>query len=206
MKTNQLMSVAFDGGSVEVFHKTAMGDLTQLWNIGNRMRVAEGKRAANITLFLNSGKTQDFISVIESSGVTAINKTGRGKSAKTYACLELMIYAAEYLSTDFHVEVIRSFIRGKILEYRDESGDNFKAMNIAIDNHLPGREGKDNKGLRIQVAKTIKEKINPSLTSWNFASADELRYRASIEDKLTSLLDLGVVKDWEHMKELICKL
>ena len=206
MKTNQLMSIAFGGGDVEVFHKTAMGNLTQLWSAGNVMRVGDGKSMANLTAFLGSAKTIEFMEALKKQGVNPYEVTGRGNTKRTWACIELMIYAAEYLSVSFHVEVIQAFIKGKILEYRDESGDNFKAMNVAIDNFLPEREGKDNKGVRIQIAKQIKHKVNPELVSWNLACADDLRYRSQVEDKIASLLSIGVVNNYEHLKELINKL
>ena len=43
MKTNQLMSIAFSSGDVEAFHKTEMGNLTQLWNVGNAIRMSGGQ-------------------------------------------------------------------------------------------------------------------------------------------------------------------
>ena len=207
MKTNQLMKIAFSSGEIEVFHKTAMGNLTQLWSCGNRVRMDGGKSIANLSKFLTSNKTKDFISVVEKSiGENPVVISGRGNTRKTWANIHMMIYAAEYLSPELHFEVIDTFISGKILSYRDESGDNFKAMNIAIDNHLPERQGKDNKGLRIQVAKRIKEKVSMGLVSWNFATADELKHRSEIEDKITSLLYLDLIKNYEHLKDLIDKL
>jgi hypothetical protein len=117
-----------------------------------------------------------------------------------------MVYAAEYLSVAFHVEVIQEFVKGKICEFRDESGDLFKSMNVAIDKHLPDREGMNNKGVYIQVAKLIKEKVNPNLVSWNFASADELRARIQIEEKIQAFLSVGLINDYQHLKEVIKKL
>lgn len=206
MKTNQLMKIAFSGGDVEVFHKTAMGDLTQLWKVGNQMRVAEGKSIANMALWQKSAKTKEFMQIVNDNiGHEPINVTGRGKTSRTWASIHMMIYAAEYLSSKFHFEVVDSFVQGKILDYRDESGDNFKAMNIAIDNHLPGREGKDNKGLRIQIAKQIKAKVNPELVSWNFATAEDLKFRADIENEITMYLNRGFIKDYEHLKAVIAE-
>lgn len=198
------MSIAFSGGEVEVFHKTKMGDLTQLWKAGNQMRAKNGKSAANMALWQKSARTKAFIGTVEINiGHAPINVTGRGKSSRTWANIHMMIYAAEYLCTEFHFEVIDSFIQGKILEYRDESGDNFKAMNIAIDSYLPEREGKDNKGLRIQVAKQIKAKVNPTLVSWNFATADDLKFRADIENEITLYLKRGFIKNYDHLKQTI---
>jgi hypothetical protein len=206
MKTNQLMKVAFENGNVEVFHKTAMGDLTQLWKVGNATKIVNGGSPANLSKFMQSAKTLEFINVIkEKTGGEAVQVSGRGNTRKTWASIHMMIYAAEYLSTEFHFEVIDAFVKGKILEYRDESGDNFKAMNVAIDRYLPEREGKNNKGLRIQVAKQIKAKVNPELISWNFAEADDLRYRSDIEDKITSYLEMGFITNYTHLKDVIAK-
>ena len=207
MKTNQLMSVAFSEGVVNVFHNTAMGDLTQLWKVGTKMRVNNGMAVPQLNNFLQSQSTKDFIEVCErKTGKPCIEVTGRGKNGRTWASIHMMIYAAEYLSTEFHFEVIDAFINNKILEWRDVSGDEFKALNIAIDNYLPNREEKSNKGIYINVARMLLKKVNPDLSSWNDASADELRDRASIENKLVTTLQLGLIKDWEHMKEIIEKI
>lgn len=207
MKTNQLMSVAFSEGVVNVFHNTAMGDLTQLWKIGTIMRVNNGMAVPQLNNFLQSQSTKDFIDICEKkTGKPCIEITGRGKNGRTWASIHMMIYAAEYLSTEFHFEVIDAFINNKILEWRDVSGDEFKALNIAIDNYLPNREEKSNKGIYINVARMLLKKVNADLSSWNDASADDLRDRASIENKLVTTLQLGLIKDWEHMKEIIEKI
>ena len=43
MKTNQLMNVAFPQGTLEIFHKTAMGNLTDLFSLGNKQRGKDDK-------------------------------------------------------------------------------------------------------------------------------------------------------------------
>ena len=207
LKTNQLINIAFSSGNVQVFHKTAMGDLTQLWKAGTVIRVNNGEAPPNITRFLQSDATKRFIEICEQrTGGKCIEITGRGKNGRTWASIHMMIYAAEYLSTEFHFEVIDAFINNKILEWRDVSGDEFKALNIAIDNYLPNREEKSNKGIYINVARMLLKKVNADLSSWNDASADELRDRATIENKLVTTLQLGLIKDWEHMKEIIEKI
>ena len=49
MKTDQKLTVSFPEGDMNIWHLTGFGSLTDMFNIGNRMRAAEGKRAANIT-------------------------------------------------------------------------------------------------------------------------------------------------------------
>ena len=210
MNTDQLLTVTFSEGSISIYHKSMMGSLTDLFNVGNRYRVSAGKGTANMSLFLQSAATQEFISIIcKRQGCSpddVIRQSGRGKSSKTMANLHLIIYAAEYLSTEFHYEVIDAFITNKLLEWRDDSGDEFKLLNLAIDNYLPERDGKDNKWIYINIAKAIKLKVNPDGNMWNTATALQLRQRAKIEARMVSVLELGLIRNWEHLKEIIEKL
>ena len=210
MKTNQMMTICFPEGTLGIGHKTKMGSLTDLFSIGNKMRVAEGKTPANMTHFIQSKATQEFIAECMTAQNISYNDIvrteGRGKSARTEACLHFMIYAAQYLSVKFHYQVIDTFINNKILQWRDDSGDQFAALNVAIDAYLPDREGKNNKGIFIQVAMRLKAKLKPEGDNWNTASALQLEERAKIEKSLVQLLQLGVVRDYEHLKELIDKI
>jgi len=100
----------------------------------------------------------------------------------------------------------KTFVESRILQWREDSGDEFMNLNIAIDAYLPEREGKGNKGVFIQIAKQLKEKILNDQEVWNTASFTQLERRAKIERNLCDLLRLGVVKNYEHLKELITKL
>lgn len=214
MKTDQLMAVCFPQGDLHISHKSMMGSLTDLFNIGNKMRVMEGKGIANMTLFVNSASTQEFIRIICEEQAchpdSVITKTGRGKSSRTEVNLHLLIYAAEYLSTRFHYQVIDTLITGKLLQLRDDGGDEFGVLNRAIDRYLPGREGKaSNQGCYINIAKIIRRRCNlvkpENDETWNQSLADKhaqsMRYE--MQHKLVNLLELGLVRDWEHLKELV---
>ena len=212
MKTNQLMTVCFPQGELHINHKSMMGSLTDLFNVGNKMRALESKSAANMTHFVKANATQEFIRVIcEEQGCLpdeVIKQTGRGKSSRTEANLHLLIFAAEYLSTRFHYQVIDTFIAGRLLQLRDDGGNEFKLLNTAIDRYLPDREGKDNKGCYINIAKIIRKRcdlVKPEDDpTWNQAAADKHAQskRYDLQHKLVSLLELGVVRDWEHLKDL----
>ena len=210
MKTNQLMAICFPEGTLHIGHLTKMGSLTDMFNIGNKMRVLEGKSPANITHFVNSKDTKDFISECAAAqGIpreTVVRTVGRGKASRTEANLHLLVYAAQYLSTKFHYQVIDTFINNKILQWRDDSGDQFVALNIAIDAYLPDRQGKDNKVVFIQVAKRLKAKLLSEDECWNNATFDQLEARAKMEKSLVQFLQLGMVRDYEHLKEVIDRL
>ena len=118
-----------------------------------------------------------------------------------------MLDAAAWLDAGFKVDLYDTFINHKILTWRDDSGDEFINLNLAIDAYLPGREGKDsNQGLYINAAKILKEKIQPEENDWNKASYPKLELRTTIERKLCDFLRMGVVRDWEHLKELMVKV
>ena len=214
MKTDQLMTVCFPQGDLHISHKSMMGSLTDLFNIGNKMRVMEDKGVANMTLFINSASTQAFISIICEEQAchpdSVITKTGRGKSSRTEANLHLLIYAAEYLSTRFHYQVIDTFITGRLLQLRNDGGDEFGMLNRAIDRYLPGREGKaSNHGCYINIAKVIRRRCNlvkpENDETWNqsIANKDAQLARYEMQHKLVNLLELGLVRDWEHLKDLV---
>lgn len=213
MKTDKLMTVAFSKGEVHGKHKSGLISLTDLFNVGNQYRMEEGKRPANITHFINSSATQDFIQVLcknqHRSEDEVVVKSGRGKSAQTLVNLHLAIYAAEYLSTQFHYEVIDTFVNNKLFQYRDFGGDEFIALNMAIDDYLPGRDGMDNRGIYINAAKMLREKIlgkSAETKDWDSANADQLRDRYVKEAQLKTFLQMGLITDWNHLKSVIAKL
>ena len=63
--------------------------------------------------------------------------------------------------------------------------------------------GKDNKGVFIQVAKHLKAKLKPESDDWNMATHAQLEALAKIEKSLVQMLELGVVRDYAHLKALI---
>ena len=205
MKTNQTMSVSVFDGVLHIEHLTGYGSLTDVFTIGNQSRVVLGKKPAQLTSFLNSDRTKEYIEAAKQSWGLAdlVYVKGKGNTKTTMAHISILIYAAEYLSSTFHAEVIKTFVQDRILEYRDESGDEFSILNRYIDQYLPGRDGKSNKGIYINVAKAIKSKVQPDGDSWNTASAYQLRKRYEIEKTLTDVLRLNVIRDWEDLKTVI---
>jgi hypothetical protein len=210
---NQLMKSKFLGRDLHIWHKTGMGSLTDIFSIGNISRGIAGKKAANITHFMNSKATKAFISIIakrqqiEESEV--IIKTGRGKSQSTFANIHLLIYAAEYLDPEFHYDIINEFITNKLFEWRDDSGEQFKAFNILLDNHLLTKGDSRNRYKYAECAKLIGEKVFNNKWKkgiWNRATADQLRQRTEYETKLIGFMEAGLVRDFSHLKELINNL
>lgn len=227
MKTNQLMQVAIAEHVLPIEHKTMMGSLTDVWKIGNAYRTKRGLPELDLSNWLRSPETLEYVRVVEqdlkvksvastdlSSKGTTLAKTiqspliitKRGKGGGTWAHLYILLDAAARLDPNFKHQMYKTFVEGRILQWREDGGDEFINLNIAIDAYLPEREGKDNTGIFIQVAKQLKAKIlNPDDT-WNTASFPQLEKRAKLEKDLCNYLRLGMVRNYDHLKELIAKI
>jgi len=137
---------------------------------------------------------------------TLLYTTGKGKNSRVVANIFLIIYAAEYLSPDFHVEVIDTFINSKLLAWRDDSGDHFKGLNEEIKTAAEGLFGKPaHQGHFITMAKIVNSRIGDKL-DWNTATAGQLKERDRIETGLCTVIKLGLVKDWEHLKQIAAEI
>lgn len=228
MKTNQMMTVNIGTHVFPIGHKDMFGSLTDVWKIGNSYRTKRGLPELDLNHWLRSPETLEYIKVVENDVLakcaepahlerdeTVVNsalkttiqspliKAKRGKGGGTWAHLYILLDAAARLDPEFKHQMYKTFVTHKLLQWRDDSGDEFINLNIAIDAYLPGREGKENTGIYINAAKLLKAKLAPEENDWNKASYPKLELRTNIERKLVDFLKMGVVRDWEHLKELI---
>ena len=228
LKTNMIMDVKIDGHPVRVEHKTGLVDVNDLLKVGNMLRASKRLAPMTITRIRRNKDLMAFSEAVQrqidkgyyqyfdvpSELIFATGKGGAGTTTKAF--LPVAIKIAALMDSDFEAEVYRVFIEEKILHYRDESGEEFKALNLIIDSYLPGREEKDNRGVYIAVAKQIRAKVFPDIVwdssaqgnIWNseLATAEALRRRSKIEGELISTLRLELIQSFEHLKEVITKL
>lgn len=213
MKTNQTMLIAFDNKVLSVEHKTKMGSLTELWAIGNSIRKEKGLTELDMSHYLRSTETIEYVQAIEKdmnfksaqiadlkSGESIANKTPiivtkRGRyGGGTWANIYILLDAAARMDADFKLKMMKILVEGKLLEWRDDSGDSFKALNIALDNMVERLTGKrPSVALYQRVASYIKDKINPTGDNWNTATHEELKQRDKIESRLITILELDLV-------------
>lgn len=230
MKTNMHMNVAIGGMDVAVEHKTGLVDVNDLAKVGNMIRAGKGRPPITIPRIRANKGITDFTEAVQrqidaghygyfdapAELVFATAKSGAG--ARTKAFLPIALKIAAFMDVDFEAEVYRVFIEEKILQYRDEGGHEFKTLNIVIDSFLPGREDKSNNtGIYISVAKQLRDKVFPEHTDWNNkddgniwnspqATPERMRLRHEYEAYLSRILKDGLVRDYEHLKEVISKL
>ena len=89
--------------------------LDNLYSLKDLHRVSGGEQKHKPVLFLSNQKTKELISEIETDGKvgipTSVVKTVRGgKNPSTYACEELMLAYAMWISPKFHLIVLRAFL------------------------------------------------------------------------------------------------
>lgn len=225
LKTNMILTISVFNEALTAQHKTGHINVTDLLKIGNKQRTINElqpmtapqiKRNKNLKAFIISVEKQIASGQYDNfdTSVPVIHVKGVGNKAKTWAFLPIALKMASILSSDFEAELYRIFINDSLLQLRDDGGNNFKRLNRCIDLYLGGRDDKtSNMGCYIQAATLLRAKIFPTTklpdgNIWNTeqATAHHQELRKLYEDKLCTLLEMGVVNDFEHLKTFIAKL
>jgi hypothetical protein len=213
MKTNQVMTVNFVQGAIAIGHKNMVANLGDVFKVGNKYRILNGLAPANISAFTSRAATAEFVKAVADKTGLAVGdllystkERGKGQPTKVLAHLYVLIYAAEFLSPAFHVEVIDTFINSKLLTYRDESGDAFKKLMEVIKETAEPILGKPaHQGHYTTISKIIMGRF-PAALDWNIATAEQLKERARIEEAVTTAIRMGFIKDWEHLKQVVVEI
>jgi hypothetical protein len=203
-----LLTVKFQEGSLKILHKSMMGDLVEVFHLGNVYRLKDGQKPLPLAAWIQREDVKEYVDFLsEKLGKPSIERR-RGKNGGTFAHLNILIDAATSLSPSFKHEVYETFINNRLLNFRDSSGDSFKDMNYLLALHAEKVLGKPaHVGHFTYVAKAIRNKILPeNHPGWDMADAYQLRQRLTLEEKVTTLLELGVVRDWDHLKELMVRI
>jgi len=211
--SNHTLSVDFFGNTVRAQTDGSRVCLNDLFMAGNAYRLSNSKPALQMSSFLGSKSLIEYKeAAAEEWNIPKedfIKKEGKGAKTRTYAHISIAMLAAESISPRFHAHVHRVFVEGKLLEFRERGGTEFMKLNAAIDQYLPGRDGKDNKGVFIQTAKQLRGRIishDSKAGDWDFASVDQTHMRYDWEHKLCEMLRLSLIRNYDHLKEIISKL
>ncbi len=104
------MNIAFPNRTLNIYHKSQMGNLKDVFKLGNKYRVLEDKEPIRLNQFLNRKDVKEFIkSAMEIQGGEESDiwyKKGRGKNVQYFGNLHFIIYCAEMLSPKFHWYII----------------------------------------------------------------------------------------------------
>jgi len=155
---------------------------------------------------------QEVLKTQQLNHIIKIQNRGKLQNRGTWFEVTLLLDLATWLDVDLWYEVYSTFIEGKILEHRDAGGEAFKRLNKAIDT-LPDRQPhlkpKGNKGVYINVAKMIREKLSIIDTKgYNEDEHDRIvqEKREEYINKLVTTIELGLVTSYPQLKEVIKKL
>jgi len=210
---NYIMQVDFFGNKVRCETDGLLVCLNDLVTAGNMHRAENQRPLKRLQDMTTTDGFNTFLGVVSKrSGMSPkdlLFVAGRGRGARTMAHYVIAIYIAEQMSPEFHYEVIKTFMEGKLLEFRELGGTEFKTLNAAIDRYLPNRECKDNKGVFIQIAKLLRTKIlgkDAEAGDWNDCPTAQTHMRYEAEKQLIKFLEMGLVRDYEHLKELVERL
>lgn len=210
---NFYMQVDVLGMNIKAETRGSLINLNDVFFAGNMLRNKEGNASLQIASFLRSKTVLDYIAAaakIWGIDETAfVKKVGSGNMSRTMVHISVAILAAEQLSPLFHAAIHKTFIEDRLLENRDYGASEFKKLNIALDTMLPDRVGKDNKGVFIQTALKIRENIlgeGATVKAWDSATPAQTRARYEVEQKLVGFLEIGLVRDYLHLKSVIDKL
>jgi hypothetical protein len=158
--------------------------------------------------YKNSSGQIDFSKLIKQFSVIKSQRGGKPENRGYWANLYIMLDLATYLDPVLKLEMYKVFINQKILFWRDLGGDNFKEFNKIVDT-LPDRIGKNNSGIYIKVATQIRKKLE----ILNTKGYNEKEHNSLIQEKraewlksLTFAIEMGMIKDYENLKEIIKKL
>lgn len=228
MKT-QLMDVKILNTNVQAY-TNGMIVFKSLETAGNLARAAKGKSMQNMSQFLVSDDMNNYLeSLLNKANKDGLNigspagdkwemsdlirKEGKTKTSRLIVHVNVALKIAMKMDSDLEVSIVEAFISGKILEYRLMGGDEFKHFNAALLEYLPSERGHDD-ARRINAAKLIRAKCelkrpeDEEIETWNQEAADSIAQskRVEILSTLTKMLRLGVIRDWDHLKEIIEKL
>lgn len=114
------------GCEVEQNSKTEMFNATSLAKAGNKWRAMNGLSDFNLSQWLKSKGTVEFIAALEEKHGDVL-KIGRGRTGSTWIHPLLFIDMALAISPSLKIEVYE-WLFDNLLKYRNESGDSYKRM------------------------------------------------------------------------------
>jgi len=263
LKTNQMMKVEIPNfGIIEIGHKTEMGKVSQVIDIGNAVRKAKGLEFILLDKILRRQDFWEFVIALDTLRFKSINssesevlekhlfsdtlsenesenrvaiysdyselkryktvkgevqyselmkkfpnliKSRRGRNGGTWAELYILLKIASMLDKDLEVAIYDVFIKSQILTHRDNGGESFKKLNIAIDKYIPSESG-NSEGRFIMIAKMLRKKLEITSTkgyNQKEHNSQIQQKRDEIEKNLIFALESKIVTSYEKIKDII---
>lgn len=194
MKTAVVMKRELFGCEIEQNSKTEMFNATTLSKAGNQWRLSHGMSEFNLSQWLKSKGTQEFIAALSEKHGDVL-KVGRGRNSATWVHPLLFIDMALAISPTLKIEVYQ-WLFDNLIKYRNDSGDSYKEMTGALFLNMDNKS--DFSRYIASVANKIKEYC--AVDDWQTATEEQLKKRDKIHDAIVLLV--GVVRSNEEAVRL----
>ena len=184
MKTPQILERKIFGGVVRQNHKTRFYNAKDIELIGNHLRRDSGLPPKQLARYFQINESMDFIEVLKADkGLTEVVVASKGRNGGTYVHPLLFVDIALWFSPKLKIAVYE-WLMDNLEELRDECGDNFKDMNIALDNYY---QIGSKYYIYSNVARMIKKAVG--VADWNTANENQLKLRERIHDEIIYLCE-----------------
>jgi len=194
MKTEVLMIRGLDGNGVRQSSRDKYLSVTDLFKAYQNTSSDTPKQLANYWTMVGTHEFLKALAQKENTEVSELFRKQRGRvNGGTWVHPYIFIDVALWLSPEFKVKVY-GWLYDNLIEFRNASGDNFKAMNIALDQSFGiGRQY----WVYAEVANRIANVLKMPCTKdrWQSASEKVLKHRHDIQDSIMIAAYMGVGTD-----------
>ena len=164
------------GYEIKQQSKTEYLSLTDLNKAANQMRKDNGLSVFNISLWLKSKSTTEFIDELKNKYPTEdIITKSRGRSSQTWVHPLLFIDCALAISPKLKIEVYK-WMFDSLLDNRNDSGDSYKEMSAAL--FIRFKDVRTFNKFIYNTANYIRKQIGVS--NWETATEEQLKQRHNI--------------------------
>jgi len=175
MKTEVVMKRELFGCPISQKSKSEFFSATDLVKAGNEWRRKEGLNDFNLSQYLKSKSSNEFINELEAKYKTKCKIVGRGAGSSTWVHPLLFIDIALAINPKLKIEVYE-WLFDHLIKYRNESGDSYKEMCGSLyDLHTNKKEFSH---FIVTVADYIRTSIG--VKDWQKATEKELETRDKI--------------------------
>lgn len=185
MRTEVIMKRKIFDQEISQKSKSEYFSATDLVRAGNKWRKDNNLSPFNMSLWLKTKSTKDFIEELNNQNGEKALITGRGRGNHTWVHPYLFIDMALAISPKLKIEVYK-WLYDHLIEYRNNSGDSYKKMCGALWQNCKDKS-KFKRGLLI-TADRIKSACD--VDGWQQASEEQLKKRDRIHENISLLCDV----------------
>jgi len=187
MKTEVEMQRRLFGCEIAQKSKSGMFSATDIVRAGNKWRMINGHPVFQLSAWLKSKQTMEFIKELEERfGKKVVNKERkRGRGSHTWVHPLLSVDLALAISPRLKIEVYQ-WLYDELLKYRNDSGDSYKLMCGAL--HARHRNPRSFKDYIQGVALRIRKRCG--VRDWQRATQMQLKRRDKIHEEIAILADV----------------